>query len=216
MKDAQKEGVVEAVVVGALTARELDDLAIDYAELGLDAIIDSEAVSEIPIVKSVVSVARMGIGIRNRIFTRKLLDFLAAFRGISEWERQDMVSRLEADPAYGRRVGEHLTELLDRIESVQKPRMVTRVFLAYANKSIDAMMLLRLNSAVERLPVAEISSVRQFVNAATPEGRAKIDIETVQALNSAGLTIAQSAWDSLGYVPNKTCEAFVSLNLDLA
>src|ERR1700721_3900056 len=112
MKDVKREGGVEAVVAGALTSPGFDDLATDYAELGLDAIIDSDTVSEIPFIQSVVGIARMGIGIRNRLFTRKLLDFLSGFQGISDWQRRDMVSRLEVDSDYGRRVGEHLTELL--------------------------------------------------------------------------------------------------------
>lgn len=103
MKGEHKDGAVEAIVAGALTAPGLDDLATEYAELGLDAIIDSDTVSEIPFIKSVVGIARMGVEIRNRLFTRKLLDFLCGFRGISDWERRDMVSRLEADSDYGRR-----------------------------------------------------------------------------------------------------------------
>jgi hypothetical protein len=57
---------VQAVVAGALTSPGLDDLATDYAELGLDALIDSDTVSEIPVVKSLVSVVRMGKGVRDR------------------------------------------------------------------------------------------------------------------------------------------------------
>ena len=35
------------------------------------------------------------------------------------------------------RVGEHLTELLDRIESARKPEMLSRVFRAYADESTE-------------------------------------------------------------------------------
>jgi hypothetical protein len=212
MNEGPKEGVVEAVVAGALTSPGLDDLATDYAELGLDGIIDSDVVSEIPVVKSLVSVVRMGIGIRDRLFARKLFNFLIGFRGINDWERRDMVSRLEADPEYGRRVGEHLTELLDRIETVKKPLMVARVFRAYANKVIDATMLHRLCSTIERLPAFEIGHVTRFRYA--PVGQSGLPLESVANLQTAGLI--EVGWTTSGmyFSPNEVAKMFVTLELD--
>jgi hypothetical protein len=212
MNDDHKEGSVEAIVAGAVSAPGLDDLLSDYAELGLDQLIDADTVSDIPIVRSVVAVVRMGIGIRNRLFARKLLDFLTGFRGISEWERHDMVSRLEADPAYGRRVGEHLTELLDRIESHKKPKMLARVFRAYADKTIDGTMLQRLCVVIERVPSFEIPAFRSYCETA-PEKRST-PIVTLQNLQAAGLFTVDSYAGGLGYNLNEVGEQFLTLELD--
>jgi hypothetical protein len=211
MKDEKKEGAVQAVVAGALTSPGLDDLATDYAELGLDALIDSDTVSEIPVVKSLVSVVRVGKGIRDRIFARKLIDFLVGFRGISDWERRDMVSRLEADSDYGRRVGEHLTELLDRIETVKKPLMLARVFRAYANKEIDATMLHRLCSSIERLPAFELGHVTRFRYA--PTGQSGLPLESIANLQMAGLVEVGMTASGMYFSPNTVAETFVTLEL---
>jgi hypothetical protein len=213
MSDEHREGSVEAIVAGALTSPGLDDLAADYTQLGLDAIIDGDTLLELPVAKSVVAVVRMGVGIRNRLFARKLLDFLAGFRGVTEWERQDMVSRLEADPAYGRRVGEHLTELLDRIESAKKPKMVARVFRAYADKSIDAAMLHRLNFTIERLPVYAIAEVASFATR-DPRKRADLSVTTLLDFVNSGLASIGSPLGGLSYLPTDVCMAFVRLDLD--
>src|ERR1700683_5228358 len=115
MKNEQDEGSVEAVVAGALTSPGLDDLAADYAQLGLDGIL-GDTLSAIPVVKSVAALVRIGLGFHHRLFARKLFDFLTGFRGVSDWERRDMVSRLGAGPGYGRHVGEHLSAILERID----------------------------------------------------------------------------------------------------
>jgi len=211
MKESQKDGAVQAVVAGALTSPGLDDLAIDYGELGLDALIDSDVVSEIPVVKSVVSIVRMGKGVRDRLFARKLINFLVGFRGISDWERRDMVSRLEADTDYGRRVGDHLTELLERIESTKKPLMIARVFRAYASKEIDATMLHRLCSTIERLPAFEIGHVTRFRYA--PVGQSGLPLESIANLQMAGLI--EVGWTASGmyFSPNAVAETFVTLEL---
>jgi hypothetical protein len=212
VSDEHKGVSFEAIVAGALTSPGLDDLAADYAELGLDGVLDGDTVSEVPLVKSLVAIVRVGIAIRDRLFCRKLFDFLVGFRGISEWERRDMVSRLEADPTYGRRVGEHLTELLDRIESVKKPLMVARVFQAYADKSIDAMMLHRLCGAVERIPVFEIPTLRRFCE--TIAERRQESTPTLQNLQGAGLLNASAAYGGMSFEENEVAKVFLALGLD--
>ena len=110
MTDIPREGMLEAIAKGAVSGLGLDDLLIEYAQIGLDGLL-GVAGSELPVVKSLIGAIRGSIAIRHRLFVRKLLDFLAGFRNVSEWERGDMVSRLEADSSYGRRVGEHLIEI---------------------------------------------------------------------------------------------------------
>jgi hypothetical protein len=72
---------------------------------------------------------------------------LVGLADLSKWQRDDMVSRIEADPEYGRRVGSHVIELLDHVDSHRKPMMLATVFAAYAIGEIDVHVLNRLNAA---------------------------------------------------------------------
>jgi hypothetical protein len=92
MKDEHNAGAVEAIVVGALMSPGSDELAAEYAQLGLDGIIDGDTFSELPVAKSVIAVARMGIRIPDRLFARKLLDS-SEYRG----QRWGGVSYLPTD-----------------------------------------------------------------------------------------------------------------------
>jgi len=80
-------------------------------------------------------------------------------------DRQELVRKLESDPGYGRKVGEHLTELLDRIEVHRKPAMLVTVFLAYLKGEVDIAMFHRLNRSIELLPLHELSELRKYSEA---------------------------------------------------
>ena len=97
-----------------------------------------------------MAVGKLGISIHDRLLVKKLLTFLSSFQAVAAKDQTEMVRKLELDSAYGRKVGEHVIELLDRIESHLKPRMVALVFKAYASSNIDGSMLHRLNSSIER------------------------------------------------------------------
>lgn len=142
------------------------DLVQEYAQAAMEVVLSDDVLARIPMVRSVMIVPKAISGIRDHLLMRKLDAFLRTFDDIPVADRRAMVGKLEADPAYGRRVGEHLIELLERLGSHRKPIMVGEVFAAYARGKIDINMLHRLIRVIERLPTMEIDTVRRFVNSA--------------------------------------------------
>ena len=195
------------------------DLVEEYAQGVLSVLTSDELLSHIPVVKTVAAAMKAVGTVRDQILLTKIAHFLETLSGIPAADREAMVRRLEADPAYNRRVGLHLVEVLDRVDSHRKPLMLGYCFLAYAQGRIDALQLQRLTSAIERLPTSEIDSVRKFVHTRSDETeRGEIHAESIQALVNAGL----AAWSSSApiggpralYKENRTCELFVELALD--
>ena len=139
--------------------------------------------------------------------------FLSDFQAVEAQERAEMVQKLESDTAYGRKVGEHIIELLDRIESHIKPRMVALVFKAYSESHVDSSMLHRLNSAIEKIPLFEVRNIRQFSDV-TPEERFKISPTSLQAFLNSGLADISSGLGKLVYKPNDVCANFLAFDLD--
>jgi hypothetical protein len=79
MMREHEEGSVESIIAGALSAPDFDNLAAEYAQLGSDKLLDSDIVSDVPVVRCVVAVVRTGIGIRDRLFARSAIDRVPAF-----------------------------------------------------------------------------------------------------------------------------------------
>lgn len=191
----------------------LADLTEELAEIPIDLFLKNEIIKEIPIIKDIHAIIKTGIGIRDYLFLKKLLKFLSSFNSLSEEERHKLVEKLERDESYGRKVGEHLIEVLDRIEGDRKPEILGKIFLAYAKELIDVMMLKRLVLAIERLPIHEIESVRKYF-ALSPEERLEFDKISLQIFSNAGLVNVISGYGALVYEPNEVLEKFVELNFD--
>lgn len=203
-------------MIATLKSDEAIAVASEVAEAAIDAQLAEGVLREVPVVGTVLAVARAGSNIRDAIFVRKLLKFLRDFRATSQEERDAMIGRLEADPDYGRSVGQHLTDLLEKIDSHRKPAMLALVFLAYMRGQIDARMLNRLNHAIETLPFYEIDSIRRVHETFKREEKTDERPETYHALENAGLMKAESAWGGMVYLPTDLCEVFVGLELDRA
>jgi hypothetical protein len=120
-------------LVATLRSDEAVSIASDAAELGIDAALAEGLLKDVPIVSTLVSLAKFGLTVRDRLFVRKLLKFLRGLRDIPSEERKRIAEKLEADPDYGRNAGEHLIEILERLDAYRKPEMTSRVFAAYGS-----------------------------------------------------------------------------------
>jgi hypothetical protein len=212
MKDASS--VPE--VMKAVQTPEAVDLEEEFAQIALEGILSDGVLREIPIVKMGVGGVSIFLSLRDHYTKKKLLRFLAAFEGVSQWERQDMVSRLHADASYNRKVGHHVIELLDRIDSHRKPIMIGHAFAGYATKRIDLTMLQRLITGIERLPPIDIDVVSKVCDAITNNRQdlKHIDPESTYAIISAGFAHVSTGFGGGGLTVTPTCSAFLDLELD--
>ena len=200
-------------LVDAMNSTDMQDLVKEYVEFGVDAALEDGILKDVPLVGTIITLAKVGISIRDRMLIKKILKFFEQLDSLSVEERSEMINRLETDKAFGRKVGEHLIEILDRIEIQMKPEMVAIVFKAYAKGEIDARTLNRLNMAIERIPSYEISRVREFFDM-SPKERLRGDELTWQALVGAGLAIVVSGYGALIFEPTAICDDFLRLDLD--
>jgi hypothetical protein len=198
----------------------LNDLAAEIGQSAIEAIVSKDIFAQLPFAKGLVAAANLVASVRDMLLMQKIESFLRRLGSIPQEDRIDMIRRLEDDPAYTESVGEHLVELLDRLEGRRKAAMAGDAFAAFARKEIDRLMLRRLSYAIERLPSMEIDTVRRFVDSINSQpDRDLIDQESLQALGNAGLvfpvTSAPYGGSRTTYRANATCQKFVDLNLDV-
>jgi hypothetical protein len=218
----EEEKNLETSLVTTLQSDEAVSIASDLAEVAIDAALDDGVLKDIPIVGSLVSLTKIGFTVRDRLFVAKLLKFLSGLHELKPDERKSMVDKLESDADYGRRVGEHLIEIIERIDSHRKPYMTAKVFAAYVGGTINASLLHRLNFAIERMAFYEIDAVRvidqkwKALKQENPDAGIipDVSVATLQALQGAGLLEAVSGWGALVYRPNDLTEVFLNLDLD--
>jgi hypothetical protein len=209
-----------------------DALVDDAAEIGEEALAvltQMEVLEHIPIVKLGVAVAKAARSLRDQALLKKLLTFLRGLSSVTRAERVEMIRRLSEDAPYSESVGEHLIELLDRLDSRRKALMTAAVFAAFARQQINRAMLYRLTHAVESILLIDLPAARNLTEegyyligdsadaAKHNQGRAfQHSSASLESLSAAGLVHAGSAWGGMSYDLTDVGRAFIDqLRLDL-
>ena len=199
---------------------ELNDVAAEIGQTAVSVITSQEILEHVPVLKVGLAVWKMVGSVRDRLLMNKLEIFLRGFSHVAVEERRLMVQRLQDDPVFHEDVGEHLIELLDRVDGRRKPAIIASAFAAFAEHKIELKMLRRLCSAVERLPIYEINMVRVLreynstKNEIAKEPPILPDRTSLLALVNAGLAESESFASGIGYELSDTGKAFLDLDLD--
>lgn len=140
-------------------------IGIDSIELTIDSFLDEEVVKEIPIVKNLYSVLKIGHSIRNIHFAKKLVAFLKEYHGnkIDERKFRKVKVKLENNLKYRRKVIEHILVYVDRIESEYKAKILARLFTAHINGEFDWETFLDLSSCVEDMMISDIRMMKILI-----------------------------------------------------
>ncbi|MRS16968.1 hypothetical protein GJV06_18975 [Enterobacteriaceae bacterium RIT691] len=195
-------------LVSALKSDVIVDLSKEYAELGIDFLIESNALESIPFVSTAVGLYKAASSVRDQLFTEKVIRFLTHFSDLSDAERINMTERLNEDDKFAGRAGARLIEIIERMESENKPEVAAEFLKAFAREEIDFNVLRRLLIALERIPSFDIGELTAFI-AITPDQPVEMDEAFLDGLVNAGLGKSNRAWKSI-VVPTELCMTFVS------
>jgi hypothetical protein len=190
----------------------MGDAAKEYAELGIDALLASEAAKSIPVLSTIAGIFSATLSIRDYVFGGKLLRFLQQLSEISEDKRNEMLRKLGENGKFAGRVGETIIELLERMESAKKPELAAKCFAAYAREDVSFEELSRILFALERIPSFDIDKIGQFSRAKI-EDSVKLDESLLLAFVNAGLGMNNGGFDGGAILPTKLCQLFLKAGL---
>ncbi|MDV3753392.1 hypothetical protein CMU20_00005 [Elizabethkingia anophelis] len=179
------------------------DLAIDYAEVGMDEFLDG-ALKEIPFVKTLYSFGKIGYSIRERFFVKKLLTFLQEFHSkeIQIDNLNNFKNRFDSDEKYKEKVVENLLVYTDTFLNIEKAKIFAKLFRNYINEKYDWKYFLGLADCLNSVNINAFDFLREMAEvdyeiSETPEER-KIprngDKEAL--LYSCGIAYQSSTWSS--------------------
>jgi hypothetical protein len=191
---------------------EVSDVAAEYARATLDALHVEDLLGHIPVVRTSLAAAKAIGSLRDHLLLKKVGIFLYGIASIPSADRRNMVRQLSTDPDFGENLGEHLIELLDRLDGRRKPAMVGAVFTAFAFAQIDAKTLRRLNTAIQNLSIIDVPCLRALQAASRPEESP--DGIAMQALANAGLAAPEFTASGIRYQVNEVGRMFLELELD--
>lgn len=173
---------VSTDLVKSLGRDELADLGGTIGDIALDSVITTGALDGVPVVGTLVNIARSGAAIRDLVFQRKVIAFLTSFANESDpTSRKEFVRKIE-EKDDGQRFGETILLLLERMDDLSKPVIVGRLMAAAARGDMTLVEALRLGRIVDRAFIEDLRLLPDFV-----DDKVQPDETVADALFSAGL-----------------------------
>ena len=192
-----------ALSFGNSLTKEVSDIAGEYAELGLDALVEDGLLKDIPVVSTAVAVYKIGKSIHERYHVAKLVAFLNEInKGIADEEKRDKYREKFSNNEKFRNIElEYILILIDRYISFDKPQILAKLYLAYLDNDITWPEFTKFAEIIERLICGDI----QYLNAEKLSSITsdELAIDSVLRLQSVGLVSQNVALDT-HYDPNKS------------
>jgi len=178
---------IEETVVEIISSTDVQEGVADLAEAGLDQLLQDGFLSDVPVLGTLIRVIRTAGSVRDLLLAKKLGRFLVALQRVPLEERQAFLNSL-VTRAERRRVGEALLLLLDRLDDMDKPELVARIFRAFMRGQLDRTTFQLMASAIDRLHLPNLAALIAFYSdqVSLPSGTPS-DRDVYQALSFAGL-----------------------------
>lgn len=151
MTASENSSSPEESVLSAVLQPEAYEAASDLSEWAVDeiarGIVDSEVLEAIPLVKSVIAMAKGVAGFRDYMFAKNLARCIAEVGQSSSRDRERWRERIQDHPAD---MGERVLVALDRANAPLKAVLIGRLFRLYLDRECESPEFMRSVEMVER------------------------------------------------------------------
>jgi hypothetical protein len=161
-EDQLPQDSLETGLIMSIASDELTGIGADIAEVGIDSVLDQGLLKDIPILGIAAKAYSAGVTISSKLFEKKVLTFLYELSKVSHVKRVNFVSKLNGNSKFARKVGENLLILIERINDMNKPALLARVFAAFIEQKIDHEMFTRLSSVIDGALVSDVVKLSTF------------------------------------------------------
>jgi len=143
-------------------ASDLKEISTTSSEVVIDAMLkDGSVLESLPISNLFVGFAKTGLSIRDEIFLNKVLEFLNPLSEISGDKRQRFLNQLVESER--ERLGQTIILYLERVDSLDKPRMLGNALVAFLEDRISKHSLLHLFRLVDQTSIVAIETFNEAI-----------------------------------------------------
>lgn len=212
MTDTKKPHLEESLIT-SIRRPDLRDVLTDLAETGLDQLLEEGVLRDIPVLGTLIRLRSTWGGVRDYIFARKVTRFLIYVGEIPLDERERFITEVERQGRQ-RQLGDTLLLLLDRLDDMEKPEVLARLFAAYVRGQYDFSTFRRLSMALERISLLSLPALRSFYSPER-EGIQTSGDEMEQFAFAGIVSINFFQGDTMlpggGFVPNHLGKLFIEV-----
>lgn len=165
----------------------------EYAEFGLDAVMEDGILKDIPIVSTAIALYKIGSSIKERHNLKKLLVFLNELNNgiLDEQKRKEYQHKFQSNEKFRNQEIEYLLVLIDRYISYDKPQMLAKLYLAYLDGTIIWEELTMYAEVIDRFLPLDCKFLTSESEAYTTYRN--IGVEPILRLVALGLMVEESS-----------------------
>jgi hypothetical protein len=141
---------------------DLSTIAVDLGEVALDSVLDEGLLRDIPVLGTIVNLAKAVSSIRDRVFLVKIRAFFEPCASLTDGERASFHDRMQKDPAFKAKVEEVLVLYLDKCDALKKAQIFGAVFIGLVRNAIDIETFHRVIYCVDQSFVMDIAALDRY------------------------------------------------------
>lgn len=155
--ESKKENTLSISFADSLKEESLACIG-EYAEIGLDAIMEDGILKEIPIVNTAIALYKIGNSIKDRHNLKKILIFINAINNgiVDEEKRNEYQQKFQSNEKFRNQEIEYLLVLIDRCVSYDKPKILANLYMRYLDNLIGWNELTMYAEVIDRLLTQDI------------------------------------------------------------
>lgn len=139
---------------------------MDFAEVGLDNLLEESFLKEIPMVKTVVNLAKTGFAIREKYMLKKTLIFINQLNsnGLSEEVYNDYKEKLKSKDKVIYRELENVLIIIDRMIDSKKSIILANLYYNYISKKLTWNEFQELTIIVDNIFICDLPEMSNIYN----------------------------------------------------
>jgi hypothetical protein len=138
----------KAILDGAVND-DSKEVALELAEIGLHSVLEEGVLKEVPMLRTVLAAWKTRTAIHDRLFLRKVASFIRASPKFTQDERESFAREHLSDPEKTKKLSDAIVLILDKLDDLDKPLMLAKVFAALVRGKIDLESFRRLATAID-------------------------------------------------------------------
>jgi hypothetical protein len=210
---------ISKALVTTAARHGLKEIAESALEITFDQVIKEGVLRDIPVVNTLANIVKAGVSVSEELFFRKLARFLAELEQVPLSERNKLLEKYPEGSLAQSQLGERLLLLLDKLNQVEKPTVLSRLFSAYIREEIDLQTFSRLAHALENFNLDLLPSlIWRYTGEGNPADKTE-DIQhelSLSGLLTAHLSGSGSIGGSAMYINNRIGEQFLTIGFGIA
>ncbi|KRB57167.1 hypothetical protein [Flavobacterium sp. Root186] len=143
-----KKEDIETSLVTSIAKSDLKEIVSDIAEISLDTFFDDGIIKDVPIIGSLAKLYSAGKNIQEKIFEKKIIAFLLETEKAKKESKNKFYDDLNNNESLRKKVGEQILVILEKIDDLEKPTILGKLFKNFIEEEINFEMFHRLATII--------------------------------------------------------------------